>query len=118
MSKLKIFILDQEWTIEKVPPHDSNLYVSNEVCTGTMWAAKQAMYISGELSSERAWRTILHELCHAYIAATQAVVPEEWSEEAVCELIAIYGYEMVEKARSIHESFYGGSNNEQGDTGI
>ena len=118
MSKTVFFILDQEWTIEKVKSHDANLYVNNEVCTGTMWAAKQAIYISDELSPERAWRTIMHELCHAYISATQAIVPEEWAEEAVCELIAIYAYEMVEKAQSIHKCLYGDTSNDKVNTSV
>ena len=112
MSKLRFFILDQEWTVEKVHSHDANLYVGNEACIGSMWAAKQAIYISDELSPERAFRTLIHELCHAYINATQAIVPENWSEEAVCDLVSIYAYEIVKKAESLHRDLYGGSKSE------
>lgn len=108
MNELKFSIMDQQWTIQKVPSHDSTLYVANEACTGTMWAAKQAIYISEELSTHRAWRTIVHELCHAYIIATQAVVPESWTEEDVCELFAIYASEIVNKASQIFAHMYGG----------
>lgn len=108
MSKIKFCILDQMWTIETATPHDANLYVDNTVCTGTMWAAKHAIYISDELSPERAWRTILHELSHAYIAATQAIVPESYTEEDLCEFVSIYALELITRATSLHKELYGG----------
>ena len=110
--------MDQEWTVERVQPHDPNLYVNDSVCVGTMWAAKQAIYISNELSAERAWRTLMHELCHAYIAATQATVHESWTEEDVCELMSIYAYTLVEQATQLHNDLYGGVDRGQVDTSV
>lgn len=112
MSKIKFCILDQMWSIEKVPSHDSNLYINNNVCCGSAWPAKLAIYISDELSPERAWRTILHELCHAYIAATQAAVPENWSEEDLCEFMSIYALELTGTATKLHRDLYRGADNE------
>lgn len=113
-----IKILDQEWIVEKVEPHSPELFVDNKWCLGTEWPARQRINISSELSSDRALRTITHELCHAYLDATQANRPESWDEEAICDLMAIYGALIVAEAKRVYQELFrgvvasGGSHNE------
>lgn len=106
---MRIKILDQTWTFEKVKSHDAHLMADGDVCLGTTWPVPQEMYVSEELNSDRAIRTIRHELCHAYIAATQTSTPEKWDEEVVCDLVGIYGGQIAQQAMEIYLELFRGS---------
>lgn len=89
--KVEIQIVNQVWSFQSVDSHDSRLMVDGKPCLGTTWPVQQAMYISNELNPGRAARTIRHEMTHAFLAATQLSEPSKYSEEDLCELVAIYG---------------------------
>lgn len=103
---IKFFILDQEWQAHKVPSHDPGLYVDGTERVGATWPMQRRIYISEELSEQSALRVIKHELTHAYICATQAISPEGWREEDVCDLVAIYGDHICREAKKLADTWY------------
>lgn len=103
---MKVTIANQEWVVEKVPPHDPSLFVGNSESLGAAWLGHMRICIASDLKGDRAKRTIRHELCHAYIYATQANRPETWDEEAICEFMAVYGPEITSVARKVFEALF------------
>lgn len=85
-----IEIAEQQWQVHRVESNHPGLYVENTARRGACWCGKAEIYLSTELEGDQAVRVIMHELTHAYIYSTQAVQPENWAEEDVCELFAIY----------------------------
>lgn len=107
---MRFNIRDQHWSVQMVPAHDPGLWVDGTARTGTTWSVAQEIYISDELPENQGYRVVLHELTHAFIAATQVHSPESWEEEAVCELVALYGDEIVAQANKTMEGLYGKRN--------
>lgn len=102
----KFNIRDQHWSVEIVPAHDPGLWVDGTARTGAIWPVTCKIYISDELNEDQAYRVMLHELTHAFISATQVHSPENWTEEAVCEMIAIYGDEIIGQANALIGGLY------------
>lgn len=103
---MKIDIEGQSWSIEKKQSHSPSLMVDGAECCGTTWLGHLKIYIDAALTGDRAMRTIRHELCHAYIWSTQAVRPEAWDEEALCDFMAIYGPQISKAADAVFEALF------------
>lgn len=101
-----IEIAGQQWSVTKVDAHHPGLMVDGTARRGACWCGKAEIYISNEVTGDQVPRVIMHELTHAYIYSTQAVQPESWNEEDVCELIAIYAWEMSVLGRQICEELF------------
>ena len=85
-----IEIAGQQWQVYKVDAHHPGLMVNETAHRGACWCGAAEIYLSSELKGDHVTRVVMHELAHAYIYSTQAIDVESWSEEDVCELIAIY----------------------------
>lgn len=103
---MHILIAGQKWDVLKVSGHDPGLYADAKTCLGTAWPGHLRIYISAELEGDSALRTIKHELVHAYIYSTQAIRPETWDEEDVCEFLSIYGDEIIQQANLVYTKFF------------
>lgn len=101
-----IEIAGQQWTVMAVPAHGPGLWVDGTVRRGACWPATAKMYISEELAGDQASRVIMHELVHAYIYSTQAITVESWSEKDVCELFAIYGWEIAAMCQLVCQNLF------------
>lgn len=91
---MRIEIAGQQWIVEKVDSHHPGLFVGDVARRGAAWCGQAEIYISNELKGDQVARVVMHELAHAYIYSTQAIQPESWTEEDVCELFGIYAWEM------------------------
>lgn len=100
-TQITIMINGSEWTIYKTDSHSPGLTVDGDVCRGACWCGGLSIFLSNELTRATAGRTIRHELAHAWIWATQAAIPETWSEEDICELIAIYAQDIAKVALDV-----------------
>lgn len=100
-TEVSITINGCAWLVSKVDAHSPGLMVGESECRGTCWSGTSSIYLSNELTRVTAPRVIRHELAHAWIWATQAVIPETWSEEDVCEIIGIYAQDIVDAANFI-----------------
>ena len=88
-------IAGQHWQVLTADAHDPELIADGHSCTGTTWCGHFKIFLSNELSGSRLLRTIKHELTHVFIYSTQCEIPETFNEEQICELVAIYGEEIV-----------------------
>lgn len=87
---LVIEIAGQQWQVWAVNAHHPGLMVDGTARRGACWCGKTEIYISNECTGDQVARVVMHELAHAYIYSTQAISVENWTEEDVCEMIAIY----------------------------
>lgn len=106
---MKIKIGNLEWTVLRAAAHEPVLVVDGLECTGTTWLGKAEIYIDETLQGSRAMRTLVHELCHAYIFSTQAIRPETWDEEAICDFVAVYALEITKLASEVFNVLYSSS---------
>lgn len=100
-TQMTITINGTRWTVFKTDSHSPGLIVDGDTCRGACWCGNLTIVLSNELTRATAVRTIRHELTHAWIWTTQAVIPETWSEEDVCELIAIYAQDIAKVALDV-----------------
>ena len=87
-----IEIVGQQWQVHKVEAHHPGVMVDGTARRGACWCGKAEIYISNEVTGDQVARVIMHELVHACIYSTQAVQPDNWDEESVCDLFAIYAW--------------------------
>lgn len=98
---MTIELMHQIWTIEKVPSNSPDLFVGNEFVRGACWCGHQRIVLSQDLTCSQATRVITHELTHAYLYAYQVHVNETFTEEELCEFVAIYGMEITVEAHKV-----------------
>ena len=96
-----IEIAGQQWQVHKVEAHHPGVLVDGTARRGACWCGKADIYISNEVTGDQVARVVMHELAHAYIYSTQAIQPESWVEEDVCELFAIYAWEMCALCQAV-----------------
>lgn len=101
-----IEINGQQWSVEKVDAHHPGLFVEGTARRGAAWCGQAEIYLSNELKGDQVARVAMHELAHAYIYSTQAITPEAWSEEDVCELCALYAWEMSALCQAVVRELY------------
>lgn len=101
-----IEIAGQQWQVHKVEAHHPGLMVDGTARRGACWCGKAEIYISNEVTGDQVSRVIMHELAHAYIYSTQAIQPESWGEEDICELFAIYGCEMAVMCQTVCQDLF------------
>ena len=101
-----IEIAGQQWQVHKVEAHHPGVMVDGTARRGACWCGKAEIYISNEVTGDQVARVVMHELTHAYIYSTQAIQPESWGEEDVCELFAIYGCEIAVMCQTICQDLF------------
>ena len=101
-----IEIAGQQWQVHKVESFHPGLMVEGTARRGACWCGRAEIFLSDELIGDQVARVVTHELVHAYIYSTQAVQPESWDEEAVCELFAIYALEIAAMCYAVCQDLY------------
>lgn len=97
----KIKIKDLEWQIILVPTTSSNLIVNGNACYGVCNHYEKKIYLDKELPDDQMRRTVVHELTHAFITSYFIERKEHYTEEDLCEFVAIYGEEISNLAKEI-----------------
>lgn len=105
MKKLlkSVAIFDRTWQIYLAKPHDPELFVNGESLQGACWCGHSKIFISDELDDAALKRTLIHEIAHAVLYMSQLEVSETFSEEQLCNFMAIYGKMVVNTADYILE---------------
>lgn len=103
---MTISIYDSKWTVEVVDAHAPELFVNDVYCRGATWCSQQRICISKELSERIVYRVLVHELTHAWIWTTQAIMPETYTEEQICDFVAMYARDIVKMAESIIKELF------------
>ena len=72
-----------------------------EEVMGITWFTKGEIYlVVDNISSELLYRTIKHELTHAFLFS-YGINKEELTEEEVCNFVEVYAEDIIKKANSI-----------------
>lgn len=89
-----------EWNIE-LTKEKKKLRNNGKFCAGVTCYKEQTIYIDMNLRENQLYRVLLHELTHVYIYTTQISPKEFYTEEDMCELIALFGADIIIKANEI-----------------
>lgn len=101
----------QKWRVCVVDVHDPSLLLDGELRRGCTWLNLQKIYLSNELDERTAPRVIAHELTHATLYATQIKdlgnsTVENFTEEDVCEFVALYGAQIADIAQDLMKKLF------------
>lgn len=97
----KIKIKDLEWQVVLVPTISSNLIVNGNSCYGACNHYEKRIYLDKELPKDQMYRTLAHELTHAFITSYFIERKESYTEEDLCEFVSIYGDEICSLSKEI-----------------
>lgn len=97
----------QKWRVCVVDAHDPSLFPRR----GCTWRNLQKIYLSNELDERTAPRVIARELTHATLNTTQIKdlgnsTLENFTEEDVCEFVALYGAQISDIAKELMEKLF------------
>ena len=101
---MTVKIVDQTYTIEEVNSLDARLMLNGKQCYGVVQYGLQHIIIDQSPLLSSKIETLRHELCHAFIRETQLSIRDTYTEEEVCEMVGIYGPQIIRMA----DKFYGG----------
>ena len=102
----KVTICGQPWEVYIACPHDANLIVDGKDCMGTTWQSTHRIYISTSINEMMAEHVVRHEVAHAVLFSSQISVPEQFSEENVCDFVGDWGPEIERVSRIILKEFW------------
>lgn len=110
-GNVEITLNAQKWGVHVVDPHDPSLFFYGSPRRGCTWCYAQKIYLSDELDERTATRVIAHELTHAMIYATQIkdsgnTEKENYTEEDVCEFMAMYGAQITDIAKDLMKKLF------------
>lgn len=91
---------DDEWSVV-ITDEKKKLKSNGKFCAGITCYKEQTIYIDMGLRENQLYRVLLHELTHVYLYTTQINIQETYTEEDMCELVALFGVEIITKANEI-----------------
>ena len=87
-----------KWTIKEVETRSSELIVNGNQCFGVCKYATQEILIDNTLKKDKKYQTLKHELAHAFLYCFLLDKKETYSEEELCEFVAMYSDQIIECA--------------------
>lgn len=93
---------DKKWTVYEVTTDDPKLTFKGTTALGMTYYMTQSIYIDKALTKDHKIEVIRHEITHAVIFETQFAENKKYSEEDICELIAIYGKVICDLADKVY----------------
>lgn len=97
----------QKWKIHFVSPdHPVLLTYSGYYTLGACDNTTKTVYISDVLDEEKAWKVLCHEITHAAMFSYGINLCVE-QEEVLADLVATYGYEIVDMTNTIFTKLKG-----------
>lgn len=101
MNKIKTVYLptlrdrDKAWDIYEVPGTDANLYVDGKQCRGVTRYFNREICINKDLLPCDKRQVLIHELTHAFIYDTQIETRDDYTEEHLCDFMAMYADDII-----------------------
>ena len=92
---MNVKINDLNWQILKVSSDDVNLLDGKNKCYGICYYTEQIIYIDKSLEINKLYRTLKHELTHAFIYCYLLKMNCKFDEEELCEFVAIYAEKII-----------------------
>jgi Zn-dependent peptidase ImmA (M78 family) len=93
-------IFQNNWTVI-VTNSPKDLVINNKQCKGSILYKDSVIFLDENTSDKDRQRIIRHELAHAMLYETQISLRDCYTEEDLCEFIAIYGNLIEEMATDI-----------------
>ena len=93
------------WKVE-LTEKDENLMVKGKRCKGCIVYKDNTIYIDKNITKDNQLYVLRHEMSHAVIYETQIELKEVYSEECLCEMVAMYGEFIITKAKEIIDNLY------------
>lgn len=87
----KLYINNLEWEIKEANSDSEELKLNEENVIGFCQPYTNTIYIDKTLKEYHKKRVLAHELTHAYIYSHLLTRPEKYSEEELCDFVALYG---------------------------
>ena len=93
-------ILNTDWNIV-LTDDKRHLILNGTLCKGVVSYKDYTIYVDSSITSKQLERLIPHELTHIVLYITQICRKDTFTEEDLCELLALYGKYIVRKSREI-----------------
>ena len=93
------------WKVE-LTDKDENLTVKGKRCKGCTVYKNNTIYIDKAISQENQLYVLRHEMTHVVIYETQIELKEVYSEECLCEMVAMYGEFIINKSKELMDTLY------------
>lgn len=94
-------INNKTWNIFEVPGASTNLYIDGKHCRGVTRYLEREICVSSELSPCDKRQTLIHELAHAFLYDTQIEIKDEYTEENLCDFMAMYADDIIAAVDSV-----------------
>lgn len=104
--KFYVDINKLNWTIEEVDTRSAELIVDNKSCFGVCKYLTQEIFIDASLKEDKKCQTLKHELTHAFLYCHLLEKKENYTEEELCEFVAIYSDEIIRIANECSNMFF------------
>lgn len=97
---MQININGLNWTIEEVETRSAELIVNGNQCFGVCQYLNQRILLDITLKNDKKLQTLKHELTHAFLYCHLINMKESYTEEEVCEFVAMYSQAINEIAQT------------------
>ena len=101
MKKLTIRVNGYPWDIVFTSDNKNLIDRNGHICKGLVSYKEKIIYVDRNVPREDIKHILKHELTHIYLYKTQLYVKETFSEEDICEFVAIYGSKIHNKVNNI-----------------
>lgn len=103
---MELKIHNLHWEVLFVGPDDKYIMDSvGEGACGLTLNSELKILIVNSLPKDLIWRTIIHELVHAYVW-TYGLDGYPMSEESLCNFIETFSESIIETAKAIYNNYY------------
>ena len=96
---MKIKINRLNWTIKEVETRSAELVVNGNQCFGVCKHYTQEIIIDKTLKDDAKYQILKHELTHAFIRCFLIELKESYTEEDLCEFVALYSEQINDLAK-------------------
>lgn len=111
---MTFLVNNQVWEIKEVPADCGKLVINGCFRQGSIHFDTQTLYVLDSLKIERKREVLLHELAHCFLYATQIYYEKDsFSEEEVCEFIALYSSQVVDVMDRYFKKIGGDTNDKE-----
>lgn len=100
---MEVKINSLKWTIKEVDTRSQELNANGNQCYGTCKYHTQEIFLDNSLKNDKKCQTLKHELAHAFISCYMLEQKQNYSEEDLCEFVALYSDKIVEIATKYME---------------
>lgn len=105
---MEVKINGTTWNIKEVDTRSQELNINGNQCYGTCKYHTQEICLDSSLKKSKKYQTLKHELAHAFISCHLLEQKKSYSEEEMCEYVALYADNIVEIASHYMEVAHNG----------